>query len=53
MNGGYPLPPAQLRGTGVTSQRARDHLALALQEATPESFTRAARLRRKLTDIAC
>ncbi len=33
MNGGYPLPPAQLRGEGVTSQRARDRLMLALQEA--------------------
>jgi protein-L-isoaspartate(D-aspartate) O-methyltransferase len=33
MNGVYPLPPAQLRGEGVTSQRARDRLALTLQEA--------------------
>ncbi|MEO5811411.1 MAG: protein-L-isoaspartate(D-aspartate) O-methyltransferase [Rhodanobacter sp.] len=33
MNGVYPLPPAQLRGAGVTSQRARDRLALILQEA--------------------
>ncbi len=33
MNGVYPLPPAQLRGEGVTSQRARDRLVLALQEA--------------------
>ena len=33
MNGVYPLPPAQLRGKGVTSQRARDRLALTLQEA--------------------
>lgn len=33
MNGVYPLPPAQLRGEGVTSQRARDRLALILQEA--------------------
>lgn len=33
MNGVYPLPPAQLRGEGVTSQRARDRLMLALQAA--------------------
>jgi protein-L-isoaspartate(D-aspartate) O-methyltransferase len=33
MNGVYPLPPAQLRGEGVTSQRARDRLVLVLQEA--------------------
>lgn len=33
MNGVYPLPPAQLRGEGVTSQRARDRLARILQEA--------------------
>ena len=33
MNGNYPLPAAMLRGEGVTSQRARDRLALTLQEA--------------------
>jgi len=33
MNGVYPLPPAQLRGTGLTSQRARDQLARTLQES--------------------
>lgn len=33
MNGVYPLPASQLRGEGVTSQRARDRLALSLQEA--------------------
>jgi protein-L-isoaspartate(D-aspartate) O-methyltransferase len=29
----YPLPPAQLKGEGMTSQRARDRLAAVLQEA--------------------
>jgi protein-L-isoaspartate(D-aspartate) O-methyltransferase len=29
----YPLPAAQLKGEGMTSQRARDRLALSLQEA--------------------
>ena len=29
----YPLPAAQLKGEGVTSQRARNRLAAALQEA--------------------
>ncbi|MEO7073437.1 MAG: protein-L-isoaspartate(D-aspartate) O-methyltransferase [Rhodanobacter sp.] len=29
----YPLPPSQLRGEGVTSQRARDRLADSLREA--------------------
>lgn len=33
MNGVYPLPPAELRGAGLTSQRARDHLARVLQES--------------------
>lgn len=33
MNGSYPLPAAMLRGEGVTSQRARDRMAQALQEA--------------------
>jgi len=29
----YPLPPAELKGEGMTSQRARDRLAAVLQEA--------------------
>ena len=29
----YPLPPAELKGEGMTSQRARDRLANLLQEA--------------------
>ena len=29
----YPLPPAELKGEGMTSQRARDRLAVVLQEA--------------------
>jgi protein-L-isoaspartate(D-aspartate) O-methyltransferase len=33
MNGVYPLPPAQLRGAGLTSQRARDQLAAVLRES--------------------
>ncbi|MEO8748246.1 MAG: protein-L-isoaspartate(D-aspartate) O-methyltransferase [Rhodanobacter sp.] len=33
MNGVYPLPPAQLRGAGLTSQRSRDQLARVLQES--------------------
>jgi protein-L-isoaspartate(D-aspartate) O-methyltransferase len=33
MNGVYPLPPAQLRGAGLTSQRSRDQLAAALRES--------------------
>ncbi len=33
MNGVYPLPPAQLRGEGVTSQRARDHMVDGLRES--------------------
>lgn len=33
MNGAYPLPPAQLRGAGLTSQRARDQLAAVLRES--------------------
>lgn len=33
MSGVYPLPPAQLRGAGLTSQRARDQLAAALRES--------------------
>lgn len=28
----YPLPPAELKGEGMTSQRARDRLAAVLQE---------------------
>jgi protein-L-isoaspartate(D-aspartate) O-methyltransferase len=33
MSGVYPLPPSQLRGEGVTSQRARDRLVDNLREA--------------------
>ena len=33
MSGVYPLPPSQLRGEGVTSQRARDRLVDSLREA--------------------
>lgn len=33
MTGVYPLPPSQLRGEGVTSQRARDRLVDSLREA--------------------
>ena len=33
MSGVYPLPPAQLRGAGLTSQRARDQLADVLRES--------------------
>jgi len=33
VNGVYPLPPAQLRGAGLTSQRARDQLAAVLRES--------------------
>ncbi len=33
MNGVYPLPPAELRGNGLTSQRARDRLAVNLRES--------------------
>ena len=29
----YPLPPADLKGEGMTSQRARDRLAVSLREA--------------------
>src|SRR5574337_1391844 len=29
----YPLPPAELKGEGMTSQRARDRLATVLQES--------------------
>ena len=29
----YPLPAAQLKGEGVTSQRARNRLAASLQDA--------------------